>query len=81
MDPSGAHTACTSDTINEYTKLSSTAISFPKDVMAKSEQQPSPPDGSRFESLEEELQEQELLLRRAKDNQGYRRLIRNFTPS
>ena len=49
--------------------------------MAKSGQQPLPCDGSRLESSGEELQEQELLLRRAKDNQGYRRLIRNFTPS
>ena len=81
MDPSGAHTACTSDIIHEYNKPSSTEISSPQDVMAKPGQQPSPRDGSRFESSEEELQEQELLLGRAKDNQGYRRLIRNFTPS
>ena len=49
--------------------------------MTKPEQQPSPRDGSRLESSEEELQEQELLLRKARDNQGFRKLIRNFTPS
>lgn len=48
--------------------------------MTKPEQQPSPRDGSRVESSEEELQEQELLLK-ARDNQGFRKLIRNFTPS
>ena len=49
--------------------------------MTKLEQQPSPRGGSKFESSEEELQEQELLLRKAKDNQGFRKLVRNFTPS
>lgn len=77
MDPSGAHTACTSDIIIKSTR--SCSIEAP-DVMTKPEQQPSPRDGSRVESSEEELQEQELLLK-ARDNQGFRKLIRNFTPS
>ena len=49
--------------------------------MTKPEQSPSPRDGSRLESSEEELQEQELLLRKARDDHGFRKLIRNFTPS
>ena len=81
MDPSGAHTACKSDIIDQCTEPSSTAVSSPQDAIVKPGQQPSRRDGSRLESSEEELQEQELLLRSAKDNQGYRRLIRNFTPS
>ena len=81
MDPSGAHTGCTSDIITKCTKPGATAVSSSQDVMTKPEQQPSPRDGSRLESSEEEFQEQELLLRKAKDNQGFRKLIRNFTTS
>ena len=49
--------------------------------MTKPEQQPSEGHGRGLESSDEELQEQELLLKKARDNKGYRRLIRNFTPS
>ena len=87
MDPSAAHTTCTSDAITacaqppEPTESEPSPIPpSPKEGQMSPEQRTLDDDGGSQPS-EEDFRKQKLLEANSKDNYGYRRIIRNFTPS
>ena len=86
MDPSGAYTACISDTIACAKILAPTeselATASPSlEEGKKFAEEQTPDDDCGLQPSEEDFRAQKLREANSKTNHGYSRIIRNFTPS